>query len=78
MADIYKIAEKLNVDDRIIKLQRKEILLPNYIDDLNPVTDYWYPHPPCLIPLFLGHGASYKGIINIFFAIENQLSQNVY
>ncbi|MFC4212408.1 hypothetical protein ACFOWA_14510 [Pedobacter lithocola] len=67
MADIYKIAEKLNLDNRIIKLMKKEILLPNYIDDLNPVTDYWYPHPPCLIPLFLGHGASYKGIINHFF-----------
>lgn len=58
---------KLNVDNRIIKLIKKEVSLPNYIDDLNSVSDYWYPHPPCLIPLFLGHGASYKGIVNHFF-----------
>ena len=67
MADIYRIAEKLNIDKRIIKLVRKEIFLPNYIDDLKPTTDYWYPHPPCLVPLFLGHGASYKGVVKHFF-----------
>jgi hypothetical protein len=45
----------------------KKVLLPHYIDDYNSTSDYWYPHPPCLIPLFVGHGASYKGVVKHFF-----------
>lgn len=67
MTDINRIAEKLNINKRILKLVNREILLPNYIDDFNPLTDYWYPHPPCLVPLFLGYGASYKGMVKHFF-----------
>lgn len=67
MMDIIKIAEGLNIDSRILKLVNREILLPKYIDDFNSVQDHWYPHPPCLVPLFLGHGASYTGVIKHFF-----------
>ena len=42
------------------------------MDDSNPVEHYWYPHPPCLIPLFVGHGASYKGLIQHFFCERKQ------
>jgi hypothetical protein len=37
------------------------------LSDYKPVNEYWYPHPPCLVPLFLGAGASYKGIVCHFF-----------
>lgn len=67
MSDIYRIAERLNVDYRIIRLIKKEILLPQYLNDFNPSVDYWYPHPPCLVPLFLGQGASYTGLTKHFF-----------
>jgi len=49
------------------KIINREVKIP-YLDDYNDINDYWYPHPPCLIPLFLGYGASsYKGVINHFF-----------
>lgn len=61
------IIHKLKIDPRIEKLIFKEVELPRFLDDFNSLNEYWYPHPPCFIPLFLGHGASYKGINNHFF-----------
>jgi hypothetical protein len=63
---LKKIAELLNIDKTLKKLVFGEIKIP-YHDDYNPVNNYWYQHPPCLIPLFLGYGASYKGVIHHFF-----------
>ncbi|WP_345949724.1 hypothetical protein ABDD95_23020 [Mucilaginibacter sp. PAMB04274] len=57
----------LTIDSRIQKLITKEIELPAYLDGFNAIDGHWYPHPPCLVPLFLGHGASYKGIVKHFF-----------
>jgi len=67
MEYIDEIITRLNIDSRIQKLMNKEVKIPAYLDDFNSLSDYWYPHPPCLIPLFLGFGASYKGVINHFF-----------
>lgn len=61
------ILQKLNLDTRLEKLVKRDVKIPAYLDDFNRVDDYWYPHPPCLIPVFLGHGAAYKGVINHFF-----------
>jgi hypothetical protein len=63
---LKEIAEKLNLDNNLKNLILKKVTIP-YHDDYKSVDDYWYPHPPCLIPLFLGYGASYKGVINHFF-----------
>jgi len=67
MKDIYRITEKLNLDDRILKLLRNETSYPLHINDFHALETYWYPHPPCLVPLFLGHGAFYHGVIKHFF-----------
>ncbi|OCA77131.1 hypothetical protein BBI01_01320 [Chryseobacterium artocarpi] len=63
---LKKIVDKLNIDINLQNLIFKRVAIP-YHDDYNSVNQYWYEHPPCLIPLFLGYGASYKGIINHFF-----------
>jgi hypothetical protein len=67
MQNIDLIVKHLAIDSRIQQLMSKSVKLPAYLDDLNSLTDHWHPHPPCLIPLFLGYGASYKGVINHFF-----------
>jgi len=54
--------KNVNLKDLILN----KISIP-IVDDYNSTKDYWYPHPPCLIPLFLGYGASYKGIVHHFF-----------
>jgi hypothetical protein len=54
------------IDSSVKKLIKHEIKIP-YLDHYNSLSDYWYPHPPCFIPLFLGYGASYKGLIHHFF-----------
>jgi hypothetical protein len=66
MNALVKITEILKIDSNLKKLIFKEVAIP-YLDDYNQVNESWYPHPPCLIPLFLGYGASYKGIVNHFF-----------
>jgi hypothetical protein len=60
------ILEKLKVDSNLKELVSKATSIP-YLDDYNPINTYWYPHPPCVVPLFVGYGASYNGIINHFF-----------
>ncbi len=66
MKKIEQIIDKLGITGSLRKLILQEIQIP-ILDDYNPVNKYWYPHPPCLIPLFLGYGASYKGMIHHFF-----------
>ncbi|KPH13355.1 hypothetical protein [Chryseobacterium sp. ERMR1:04] len=63
---LKKIVNKLNIDINLQNLIFRKIDIP-YHDDYNSVDTYWYQHPPCLVPLFLGYGASYKGVINHFF-----------
>jgi len=63
---LEEIVDKLNIDTNLQNLIFKRVPIP-YHDDYNSIDQYWYQHPPCLIPLFLGYGASYKGVINHFF-----------
>ncbi|WP_293313288.1 hypothetical protein [Pedobacter sp. UBA5917] len=67
MQDIYSIVEKTGlIDDNLKKIIKRQVLIP-YLDHFNTPSDYWYPHPPCFIPFFLGHGPSYKGLVHHFF-----------
>jgi hypothetical protein len=67
LKNLDAILDLLSTDERVRKLISREVRIPAYIDDFNPVDEYWYPHPPCLVPLFLGHVASYKGAVKHFF-----------
>lgn len=66
MNNIEKITDHLSLDIHLKELVLNKISIP-VVDDYNFVKDYWYAHPPSLIPLFLGYGASYKGILHHFF-----------
>ncbi len=66
------ILNKLNLDKYFQKLVLQKIEIP-VLDTYNPVWEYWYPHPPCLIPLFLGYGAEYSGLVCHFFSQRKPL-----
>ena len=67
MEELNLIIDKISIIDADLKkIINQEVKIP-YVDDYNSISDYWYPHPPCLIPLFLGYGASYKGVVHHFF-----------
>ena len=61
-----EILSNINIVNVLKEITNNNIKLP-ILDDYNSLEAYWYPHPPCLIPLFLGYGASYKGIVHHFF-----------
>ena len=67
MENLRLIIDKIGIiDNDLKKLINREIAIP-YLDSYNNLSHYWYPHPPCFIPLFLGYGASYKGVIHHLF-----------
>jgi hypothetical protein len=67
MRALDRIIGKINLIDKDLKkVINREFKIP-YLDEYNHPSDYWYAHPPCLIPLFLGHGASYSGVVHHFF-----------
>ena len=65
------IYDQLGLKKSLIELSNQKIEIP-YLDTYNDPNQYWYPHPPVLIPLFIGHGASYKGIICHFFLFREK------
>ncbi|MET4083682.1 hypothetical protein ABIB40_003654 [Pedobacter sp. UYP30] len=67
MQKLTAIYNELGVEKTLIDLSNQKIEIP-YLDTYNNPDQYWYPHPPVLIPLFIGHGASYKGILCHFFS----------
>lgn len=67
------ILSKLGIDNRLIKLVSRDINIPYINGAYNTVTDYWYSHPPALIPLFIGEGASYIGLLKHWF-VERKLT----
>ncbi len=71
------ILNKLNLDKYFQKLVLQKIEIP-VLDTYNPVWEYWYPHPPCLIPLFLGYGAEYSGLVCHFFSQRNPPVRRIY
>jgi hypothetical protein len=66
METLEKILTKLNLSHDFTGLVSNEIKIP-IVGSYDLVTKYWYPHPPCLLPLFIGYGASYQGILHHFF-----------
>ena len=67
MKTLEKIVSKIDIiDENLKRLIFREVKIP-LVDDYNSINNYWYPHPPCLMPLFLGYGSSYKGVVNHFF-----------
>ena len=66
MKHLQEIYTALNLDKKLIELANGQISIP-YLDNYRQPDEYWYPHPPVLIPLFLGYGASYYGISQHFF-----------
>lgn len=67
MSVLNRIIEKLDlIDEDLKKLISQKPKIP-YLDEYNALSGHWYPHPPCFIPLFLGHGASYSGVVHHFF-----------
>ena len=60
------IITKLGLTKNLKDLIFNKIHIP-ILNEYNCISNYWYPHPPCLIPLFQGLGASYKGIVHHFF-----------
>ena len=63
LRDIFK---RLNLNDKLLELVNGNIDIP-YLDRFYQPDGYWYPHPPALVPVFLGYGASYYGILHHFF-----------
>lgn len=65
MQHLQEIFRHLNLNDNLLKMVNGDIDIP-YLDRFNN-TGYSYPHPPALVPIFLGHGAFYYGLLNHFF-----------
>ena len=66
MQHLREIFKRLNLNDKLLELVNGNIDIP-YLDRFNQPDGYWYPHPPGLIPVFLGYGASYYGLLHHFF-----------
>ena len=63
---LENIIAKVAITTPLKQLILNKIQLP-ILNEYNCISEYWYPHPPCLIPLFQGNGASYQGIVHHFF-----------
>ena len=72
MNALKQVIKELNFTEDFQKLIFHQIKIP-ILDTYNPVWEYWYPHPPCLIPLFLGTGAEYTGLLHHFFCDRKQI-----
>jgi len=78
MKELLIIANNIDIiDQELKKLFNGEVEIP-YLNDYQNPSDYWYPHPPCFIPLFLGFGASYKGVIHHFFCARKDTFSEYY
>ena len=66
MQHLREIFQRLNLNDKLFEMANGQIDIP-YLDRFNQPDGYWYPHPPALVPVFLGYGASYYGILHHFF-----------
>lgn len=66
MQHLQEIFKRLNLNDNLLEMVNGNIDIP-YLDRFNNPEGYWYPHPPALVPVFLGHGAFYYGLLNHFF-----------
>lgn len=67
METLKKIAHHLGLSDTFIKIVSGEVETPDTKSYYENLSVFWYQHPPCFIPLFVGYGASYKGLVHHFF-----------
>lgn len=67
METLKRIEQHLRLSDTFIKIVSGEVETPDAKSYYENLSVFWYPHPPCLIPLFTGYGASYKGLVHHFF-----------
>lgn len=49
MNALKQVIKDLNFTEDFQKLILHQIKIP-ILNTYNPVWEYWYPHPPCLIP----------------------------
>lgn len=66
MKCLQEIFKRLNLNDYLLEMVKGDIVIP-YLDRFNNPMGDWYPHPPVLVPVFLGYGPSYYGLLNHFF-----------
>ena len=66
MQHLEEIFQRLNLNDQLLAMVNGQIDIP-YLDRFNQPDGYWYPHPPAMVPVFLGYGASYYGLLHHFF-----------
>lgn len=68
MKNLLAIFNSIGLDERIIKIFRKEILPPDFEFRWEPVDNFFYAFPPFFIPIFVDQGEpGYYGIVNHFF-----------
>jgi len=66
MNNLKQIFQKLGISDDLQKLIFGDIKVPILVE-YRSIYQYWHPHPPCLIPMFLDNGEAYQGILHHFF-----------
>lgn len=72
MISIFEILNNLNIDENLIKLSEGEIEIPYVYDNFNSPDIFWYPHPPALVPVFLGYGPMYFGYLKHWFVKRDE------
>lgn len=71
-----EILRKLNISNELTDLIFGKIEIPNNFGDYGDVEEYWYPHPPVLIPIFLNDSLYYYGVLKHFFCDREQVFIN--
>lgn len=72
MKQIKEILEQLKLDKQVIQIFEQKIDVAELNSSYSPA-DYWYPHPPCFIPVFIGYGVQYKGVIKHWFCKRKEV-----
>ncbi|MDR2223276.1 MAG: hypothetical protein LBE34_11150 [Flavobacteriaceae bacterium] len=61
------LLEQLQISPALIDLVLERVEIPNNVGQYSSVDNYWYPHPPVLVPFFLDSGSYYRGVLKHFF-----------
>ena len=66
MNNLKNIFQKLKISENLQKLIFGDVEVPILVN-YRSIFQYWQPHPPCLVPMFLDNGESYQGVLHHFF-----------